>query len=144
MQKLRGELGYWKWFFCRRMLKISYQRHISNEDILVGLNLRPQLMKMTTKRKCRYFGHIVRRERYEYQRLLLEGTVDSKRGRGRPNTWFSNIRDWMHATAVQKVQDWDQWRSMVSKVPDGYGTRDCKECELFKDYCCLIHVYFNR
>ena len=52
-------------FFSRRMLKISYQQHISNEDILVGLNLRPQLMKMITKRKCRYFGHIVRRERYE-------------------------------------------------------------------------------
>ena len=53
-------------------------------------------------------------------------------------------RDWMHATAVRKAQDRDQWWSMVSKVPDGYGTRDCEECELFKDYCCLIHVYFNR
>ena len=110
------------------MLKISYQQHISNESILVGLNVKPQLMKMVKERKCRYFGHIVRGERYEYQRLLLEGTVDGKRGRGRPrNTWFSNIRDWMgidYATAVRKAQDRDQWRSMVSKVPDGYGTRD--------------------
>ena len=67
-------------------------------------------------------------ERYEYHRLLLEGTVDGKRGLGRPrNTWFSNIRDWMgidYATAVQKAQDRDQWWPMVSKVPDGYGTRD--------------------
>ena len=114
------------WIY-RRMLKISYQQHISNESILVGLNVKPQLMKMVKERKCRYFGHIVRGERYEYQRLLLEGTVDCKRGRGRPrNTWFSNIRDWMgidYATAVQKAQDRDQWQSMVSKVPDGYGTR---------------------
>ena len=29
-----------------------------------------------------------------------------------------------YATAVRKAQDRDQWRSMVSKVPDGYGTRD--------------------
>ena len=27
---------------------------------------------------------VVRGERYEYQRLLLEGTVDGKRGQGRP------------------------------------------------------------
>ena len=83
---------------------------------------------MIKERKCRCFGHIVRGERYEYQRLLLEGTVDGKRGRGRPRkTWFSNIRDWMgidYATAVRKAQDRDQWRPMVYKVPDGYGTRD--------------------
>ena len=73
-----------------------------------------------------YIGNIVKGERYEYQRLLLEGIVDGKRGRGRPrNTWFSNIRDWMgidYATAVQKAQDRHQWRSMVPKVLDGYGT----------------------
>ena len=76
----------------------------------------------------RYFGHIVRGERYEYQRLLLEDTVDGKRGRGRPrNTWFSKIRDWVgidYATAVRMAQDRDQWWSMVSKVPDGYGAHD--------------------
>ena len=108
------------WIY-RRMLKISYQQHISNESFLVGLNVKPQLMKMIKERKCRYFVHIVRGERYEYQRLLPEGTVDGKRGRGRPrNNWFSNITDWMgidHATAVRKAQDRDQWQSMVSKVP---------------------------
>ena len=123
-----GRIRSLEMWIYRRMLKISYQQHISNESILVGLNVKPQLMKMVKERKCKYFGHIVRGERYEYQRLLLEGTVDGKRGRGRPrNTWFSNIRDWMgidYATAVRKAQDRDQWRSMVSKVPDGYGTRD--------------------
>ena len=63
-------------------------------------------MKMIKERNCRHFRHIVRGERYEYQRLLLEGTVDGKSGRGRPrNTWFSNIRDWMgtdYATAVER------------------------------------------
>ena len=36
-------------------------------------------MKMIKERKCRYLGHIVRGERYEYQRLFLEGPVDGKR-----------------------------------------------------------------
>ena len=29
-----------------------------------------------------------------------------------------------YATAARKAQDRDQWQSMVSKVPDGYRTRD--------------------
>ena len=74
-----GRIRSLEMWIYRRMLKISYQQHISNEDILVGLNVRPQLMKMIKERKCRYFGHIVRGERYEYQRLLLEGTVDGKK-----------------------------------------------------------------
>ena len=85
-------------------------------------------MKMMKEGKCRYSGHILRRERHEYQRLLLEGKVDSKRRRGRPiNTWFSNIRDLMeidYVTVALKSLDGDQWRSMVSKVLDGYGTLD--------------------
>ena len=43
------------------------------------------------------------------------------------NTWFSNIRDWMvinYTTAARKSQVCNEWRFMVSKVPDGYGTRD--------------------
>ena len=33
----------------RRMLRISYKQHTSNEDILVGLNVKPDLMKMIQK-----------------------------------------------------------------------------------------------
>ena len=29
-----------------------------------------------------------------------------------------------YAAAALKSQDCNQWQSMVSKVPDGYGTRD--------------------
>ena len=62
-------------------------------------------MQMIKGRKCRYFGHILKGERHEYQRLLLEGTVDSKRGRGRPrNTWFSSIRDWMESIMLLQLE----------------------------------------
>ena len=90
MLKLRGELDHSEMWIYRRMLKISHQQHISNEGILVGLNVKPQL------KKVQVFWAYCKWRRYEYQRLLLEGTVDGKRGRGRPrNTWLSNIRDWL-------------------------------------------------
>ena len=123
-----GRIRSLKMWIYRRLLKISYMQHISYEDILVGLNVRPQLLQMIKERNCRYFGHILKGERYEYQHLLLEGKVDGTRGRGRPwNTWFRNIRDWVeidYATSARKSQDLNQWWPMVSKVPDGYGTRD--------------------
>ena len=43
-----------------------------------------------------------------------------------------------YATAVRKVQDRDQWRSMVSKVPDGYGTRDCLNNRITAVMCYLL------
>ena len=78
---------------------------ISNESILVGLNVKPQVMKMINERKCRYLGHIVRGERYEYQCLLLEGTVDGKRGRGRPRNTLTPLpppkKKWPNPTRSQ-------------------------------------------
>ena len=41
-----GRIRSLEMWIYRRMLKISYLQHISNEDILVGLNVRPQLMKI--------------------------------------------------------------------------------------------------
>ena len=96
------------------MLKISYKQHISNKDILVSLNVRPQLMKM------------IKKQSEEILHIFLE--KKDVMGRGRPrNTWFSNIRDWMgidYAPAALKAQDCDQWQSAVSKVLNGYGTHD--------------------
>jgi len=115
------------WIY-RRMMRISYKDHISNESILAGLCEKPKLMRMIKQRKCKYFGHILRGEGHKYQRLLLEGRVNGKRGRGRPrNTWFRDISKWMqidYVTAVRCAQDREKWRTMVSEVQDGHGTSD--------------------
>ena len=115
------------WIY-RRMMRISYKDHISNESILVGLCEKPKLMKTGKKRKCKYFGYVLRAEGHKYQRLLLEERVNGKRGRGRPrNTWFTDISKWMqidYVTAARWAQDRQKWRTMVSEVQDGYGTSD--------------------
>ena len=51
-----GEIRLLKMWIYRRMLKISYQQHVSNESILVGLNIRPQLMKMIKKESAGILG----------------------------------------------------------------------------------------
>ena len=113
----------------RRMMRISHKDHIRNESILVGLCEMPKLMRTIKQRKYKYFGHVLRGEGHKYQRLLLKGRVNGKRGRGRPwNTRFRDISKWMqidYVKAARCAQDRERWRTMVSEVQGGYGTSDC-------------------
>ncbi|KAG1702048.1 Tyrosine-protein phosphatase Lar [Nymphon striatum] len=76
----------------RRMLKISYTEHRTNEFVLRKIEAKRSLMNTIKKRKCTYFGHLMRKED-GLQRLLLEGKIHG--GRGRPRTaWYHNIKEW--------------------------------------------------
>jgi len=70
----------------RRMLKIPWTEHKTNNDIL-------QLAKaISEKRKCKYFGYLTREN--SIQRLILEGKIEGIRGKGRLRVqWMDNIKD---------------------------------------------------
>lgn len=66
------------------MLKISWIEKVRNEEVIRRAKLRDrELLEIIKKRKISYFGHIMREDRYEFQRLILEGKVEGKRGIGR-------------------------------------------------------------
>lgn len=69
-------------WLLRRMLKISYTDHITNEEVLRRTNSKRELKDLIMKRKLSYFGYIVRGEKL--QRQLVDGRVEGERGRGRP------------------------------------------------------------
>nr|CAH7744554.1 unnamed protein product [Callosobruchus chinensis] len=72
----------------RRMLKISWTEHVRNDNLLrmAGVEDR-ELFDHTKKRKISYLGHIIRGERYELQRLILQETIEGgRRGIGRKKT----------------------------------------------------------
>ena len=51
------------------------------------------LLNIVKHRQVAYFGHITRRD--GLQRLLVDGKLNGKRGRGRPRTlWVDNIKEW--------------------------------------------------
>ncbi|KAG1714892.1 Vacuolar protein sorting-associated protein 8 [Nymphon striatum] len=62
------------WIY-RRMLKISYTEHRTNEFVLRKIEAKRSLMNTIKKRKCTYFGHIMSKED-GLQRLLLEDNSD--------------------------------------------------------------------
>ena len=78
----------------RRMMRISWTEHMSNESVLALAGVRRVLIQTIQKRKLSYFGHVMRHN--SVQRDLLEGMVIGKKGRGRPRAqWSHNITDWL-------------------------------------------------
>lgn len=91
----------------RRMLRISWTEHISNEEVLRRAELEDRELFMTIKeRKISYLGHILRGERYHFQRLILQGKIEGgKRGIGRKKlSWLRNIRQWTGIQSFQELQ----------------------------------------
>nr|CAH7760149.1 unnamed protein product [Callosobruchus chinensis] len=81
-----------------RMQKAT--EHVRNDDVLrmAGLEDR-ELFEHTKKRKISYLGHIIRGERYEFQRLILQGKIESE----------------MH---------WEEETVLAQKYPPGTGRSD--------------------
>ena len=62
----------------------------------------------------------------EVQRLLMEGRIHGRRGRGRPKTmWTANIKEWTiisYDDCVRVAQDLERWRSMTADLLSTDGT----------------------
>ena len=75
------------------MLRLSYNKHETNEEVLDISNTEKQLLSNIIKRKFQYFGHLIGQN--ELQRQLPEGKINGKRSRGRPRTtWMDNLKKW--------------------------------------------------
>ena len=85
------------------------------------LKIKMYVIPAIKKRKTVYFGHMIRRD--NIQRVLVDGQVQGKRGRGRPRTgWATNVHEWTESTSytemVRKAQDRRAWRSMAVNLLD--------------------------
>ena len=67
------------WLY-RRMLRISWKEHKTNGEVLHKMKTKRSLLITIKKRKCQYFGHIIRGD--GVQRLLMGGRINGRRGRG--------------------------------------------------------------
>ena len=97
----------------------------TNGEFLKMANTTSSLLPTIKKRKCQYFGHVIRAR--SIQKLLLEGKIEGKRGRGRPRvTWMKNIKEWLGHTyngCVRRAEDRNSWRSMIAELLLVDGTR---------------------
>ena len=76
----------------RRMLKIPWTEHKTNNEVLQLAKAKSTLISSIKKTKFEYFGHFTSEN--SIQRVILEGKIEGKRGKGRPRVhWIDNIKD---------------------------------------------------
>ncbi|KAG1657347.1 putative uncharacterized transposon-derived protein F52C9.6 [Nymphon striatum] len=67
----------------RRVLKISWKDHATNEMVEEKMGCKRELVTGIGQRKMRFAGHVLRGSSGELANLVLEGTIDGKRDRGK-------------------------------------------------------------
>ncbi|KAI5707563.1 hypothetical protein M8J77_011831 [Diaphorina citri] len=90
------------WLY-RRILKISWIEHVTNEEVLRRMKKERELMNIIKVRKLQYLGHIMRNDnKYTLLQLIIQGKIEGKRGRGRRRiSWLHNLRKWTGKTSTE-------------------------------------------
>ena len=102
----------WIW---RRMEKITWKEHITNEDVLRRVQEERLLIDTIRKRQKSWFGHILRGE--SLLRTVIEGRMIGKKVAGRPRM---KMIDWMMDKSAERNyeqlkamarnrQEWQRW-----------------------------------
>jgi len=83
----------WIW---RRLMKISWTEHRSNQDVLDMVDENRSLMNTVRQRQKNRSGHVLRSE--SFLRTVLEGRMEGIRTRGRQS---DTMIDWMKSNDVE-------------------------------------------
>ena len=111
----------------RRMLRISYKDHITNETVLLHMGTSRQMVNIYRCRKLRYFGHVVREG--GILSLLCLGKIAGRRARGRQRqSWLDEVKLLSSSSNLSdlmtRCRDRAVWRSIVSNSQSWEGNLD--------------------
>ena len=106
--------------YCK-ILRISYQDHVSNEEVLAkiqqAIGPHEDLLIIVKRRKLQWYGHVSRSS--GLAKTILRGTVKGGRRQGRHRKrWEDNIREWTglaFAKSQRAVENGEKWRTLVTK-----------------------------
>ena len=106
----------------RRLLRISYKDHITNEEVKARIRHEigqyKELLNTVKERKLRWFGHVTRGN--SLAKVIMQGTVRGGRKRGRQKRrWEDNIREWTGLSmgqAIRQAEDREGWRLMIART----------------------------
>ena len=106
------------WIY-RRISRTPWTDKVTNQHVLQKINIKStELVQMIRTRKAKFYGHVRRHD--SLQRVILEGKVEGKRGRGRKRTsWTDNIKTHLGLpinTCADLALDRKKWRAMTPNV----------------------------
>ena len=110
-----------RWCY-RRMLRISWTEHVTNEEVFNRANTKPTLLDGLLKRRLAFHGHLVRKGGITLD--LMIGRLHGTRPRGRPRTtWLKDLATQANISykeAITIPRDRKKWRSVGNprRMPD--------------------------
>ena len=110
-----------RWCY-RRMLRISWTEHVTNEEVFNRANTKPTLLDGLLKRRLAFHGHLVRKGGITLD--LMIGRLHGTRPRGRPRTtWLKDLATQANISykeAMTIPRDRKKWRSVGNprRTPD--------------------------
>ena len=109
--------NYRRMWIYRRMLRVSWTEHRTDDSILTELGTTRQLLGFVVRRKLSFFGHTIRDGGCELVKCMIQGKVSGKRRRGRPKTSYSsNITKWTSVSTeriTRETRDRAGWRRLI-------------------------------
>ena len=121
-------------WFLRRMLRISWTDHVTNEEVLRRrAGTERNLLRTIWRRQIEFLGHVMRKEGLE--NLMLMGRIEGKRDRGRQRRKFLGAlkeqvaKNWRNGIRASKIlhitRDRKNWNIMIVNIC-GQGTQKKK------------------
>ena len=101
------------WFY-RRILRISYTKRITNEEVLSRMATTRNLIIMVRGRQMSFFGHVMRNK----ENFSISGKIEGKRCRGRQRiTYAKSLSVWMKIEETEMIRaSRDKWNTMTVKA----------------------------
>lgn len=112
-------------WFLRRMLKVSFIDHVSNEEVMRRAGVKRELLSVIIERQLRFLGHVVRKEGLEC--VALQGKIEGKRARGRQRiTYLDRVKKVTGIANTAEIfacaRNRQRWRDMVAQACIMHGT----------------------
>ena len=92
-KKIEKKINAFEMWCYRRLLRVSWRDHRTNEWVLEQLSTDMTLLSQMKKRKLAFFGHVSRHAGLE--QCIMQGKMEGRRSRGRPKrAWGKDIEAW--------------------------------------------------
>ena len=91
-ESIEKKITAFEMWIYRRISRTPWTDKVTNQHVLQKINIKStELVQMIRTRMAKFYGHVGKHDRL--QRVILEGKVEGKRGRGRKRTsWTDNIK----------------------------------------------------
>ena len=118
-ESIEKKITAFEMWIYRRISRIPWTDKVTNQHVLQEINIKStELVQMIRTRKVKFYGHVRRHD--SLQRVILEGKVEGKRGRGRKRTsWTDNIKTHLGLpinTCAELALDRKKWRAMTPNL----------------------------